>query len=124
MPGSAWFSAVLGLAFVAPMTGKWPLTRRRCVWIAASWFVVGGLIAVPLWWATGTIIPLAAALAAVPALIGAGVGWGSPAPEPLLNESGERTAPPLMWLRAQVDAQGRLIGHEYVDESGDVILRD
>lgn len=124
VPGSAGVLRRTGLAFVAPLAGRWPLTRRGCVWIAAGWFVVGSFIAVPLWWATGTLIPLAACVAAVPALIGAGVGWGSSTPGPLLEESGAASPPALMQLRTRVDAEGRLIGHEYVDEGGDPIPGD
>lgn len=71
----AWAAAFLavGLAFLAPAVRRRPVTRRRCVWTAVGWFVGGALLA-PLAW-VGCIVPVAAVVAAVPALVAAGVGW-------------------------------------------------
>lgn len=68
-------TVVAALAFAAPAAGRLPVSRRRCVWIAVGWFVIGSLTCLPLFWALGTLVPMFAALGAVPVLIGAGVGW-------------------------------------------------
>jgi hypothetical protein len=75
-PAAAAISVGMGLAFVSLLLGRWPLSRRRSVVVAALWFVIGSLVALPVWWATGgSVVPFFAVLASVPALMGAGVGW-------------------------------------------------
>lgn len=70
-------SVGMGLVLLMPLLGRWPLSRRRSVLVDAAWFLLGSLVAVPVWWITGgSVVPFFAVLAAVRALIGAGVGWG------------------------------------------------
>lgn len=74
---SWWMAAfaALGLAFLAPLMTRWPVTRRRATWTAVGWLLIGGLLVMPLFWFGFGLILGAAMVASIPAFIGVGVGW-------------------------------------------------
>jgi len=62
-------TALVTACLMVPLVARWPLTRTRVSWTAGLWLIFGA--------ATAIIGFGMSAVAAVPALIGVGVGWGT-----------------------------------------------
>jgi hypothetical protein len=73
-PGAVLYVLVVTAVLALPALGRWPLSRRRCAITAAAWIVLGfGSWA--LFWVVPLFPVMVAPFAAMPVLIGCGVGW-------------------------------------------------